>query len=572
VKRFGSGILGNQRGIALVVSLLLLVVLTGIGTAVLVMARMDAAVSGSYRVQRTGEAAADAALELSMAMIFKRHPLLSLPVSLDPAWTGTGDVLYQDGDLDVTLAAAYKEENNINYNNTETYADEFVRYGRDYNYGSSFRNTGRQPVYTVTVRDNVTQASAQADVIATVGYTSPSALFVKGQIDVRKDNWANEETIEIISDGSRPAIATTSDASQVFIQRALTVPASPGGAPVEMMLTTDQAGGDILYRINWCPDPDPTSPTWVNPNCAADPYPRNCWWAAWVAWCGQFNGNTPNPFGDDLLPNDYNYLHPDVFDDAAILAEIGGGNYAKAREMEFILTGVGDRDVAAASLNADPTLFVFDQSNPAVIQYNYAMPGDGTLEYMVGADFSDFRDLADIVLVGNENVPFFTGAGAPVTWDHGKNVTGMSFGTQAAPQVVFVESNMNDDGTYIGGMNRLALVTTAGARVQGHGILVVNGDLIIQGTIDWTGLMIVRGDLYFWPWAGGGVPDRSDASLSTTWKGWIMVGGNLQLKTMYGGSIYLGYDQGEAEAIEDIIEGAIPNRVLSWRRLYPIPD
>jgi hypothetical protein len=148
----------------------------------------------------------------------------------------------------------------------------------------------------------------------------------------------------------------------------------------------------------------------------------------------------------------------------------------------------------------------------------------------------------------------------------------MSFGTQAAPRVVFVESNMNDDGTYIAGKNRLALVTTAGARVQGHGILVVNGDLIVQGTVDWTGLMIVRGDLFFWPWSGGGVPDRSDASLSTTWRGWIMVGGALELKTFYGGSIYLGYEEGEAAMIEEVVEGAIPNRVLSWRRLYPIPD
>ncbi|MFC1656951.1 hypothetical protein ACFL2P_00050 [Candidatus Moduliflexota bacterium] len=564
--------LGNEKGVALVLSLLFLVVLTGFGTAVLMMAEMDTAVSGGYRVQRTGEAATDAALELAMAMIFTYQPQMSLPLNIDPSWAGSGNILFQDGDLDVTLSAVYKAEDNINYNDSETYPDEIVRYGRDYNYGSSFRSTGRQPVYTVTLTDNITGAGAQADVVASLGYQSPAALFVKGQVEIKKDNWATEETIEITSDGGRPAIATAVDASQVFIQRAVAVPASPGGAPAELMLTTDQNGDGILYRINWCPDADPVNPTYVNPDCNADPYPRNCWWAAWVDWCGQFNGNTPNPFGDDLLPDNYNYLHPDVYDDGSVAVEVAGGNYAKAREMEFILVGVGERDSPAAALNADPGLFNFDKTSPSVIQYSYAMPGDGTIQAMVGADFTDLRDVADTVIVGNENVPFFTGAGTPISWDHGKNLTGMSFGTAAAPQIVFVESNMNDDGTYIGGKNRLALVTNAGSRVQGHGILVVNGDVIIQGSIDWTGLMIVRGDLFFWPWSGGDIPDRSDASLSTTWKGWVMVGGNLELKTYYGGSIYLGYNADEAAAIEDLILSTVPNRVLSWRKLYPIPD
>jgi hypothetical protein len=571
-KRVRGGIgktLGNQRGVALVVSLLVLVVLTGLGVAALMMAEMDTAISGSYRVQRTGEAAADAALELAMAMIFTRHPQMSLPISIDPTWTGSGDVTYQDGDLDVTVSTLYKAEDNINYNDGETYPDEIVRYGRDYNYGSSHRTTGRQPVYTVTITDNVSGGQAQADVIASVGYQSPAALFVKGQVEIRKDNWATEETIEIVSDGSRPALATAVDSTQVFIQRA-TATAQQG--PVELRNYNDQDGNLYLHRINWCPDADPVNPNWVNPDCNADPYPRNCWWAAWLAFCGQFNGTTPLATGDDLLPDNYNYLHPDVYDDGSVAIEVAGGGYAKARDMEFILLGIGDRDALSNELDADPTLFNFDQASASVIQYVYPMPGDGTIEAMVGTDFTDFRALADTVVVGNENVPFFTGAGAPISWDHGKNLTGMSFGTQGAPQVVFFESNMNDDGTYIGGKNALALVTSAGTRVQGYGVLVVNGDVIIQGNIDWKGLMLIRGNLLFWPWAGGDIADRSDGSLSTTWRGWIMIGGNLELKTFYGGSVYLGYEEGEAAAIEDIIETAIPNRVLSWRKLYPIPD
>jgi len=562
-------ILGNEKGVALVISLLILVVLTGMGVAVLMMAEMDGAVSGSYRVQRTGEAATDGALEMAMAMIFNNHAQMSLPININAGWSGSGDVIYQDGDMDVTVSAAYKLEDTINYNDGESYADEIVRYGRDYNYGNAMRNTGRQPVYTVTMADNVTGGRAQADVIAALGYQTPSALFVKGQVNIRRDNWVTEETIEITSDGSRPALATAVDAGQVFIQRAV---ATAQQGPVELWNYTDQDGNLWLYRINWCPDANPVNPTYVNPDCNADPYPRTCWWAGWLDYCPQFNGQTPLASGDNLLPDDYNYLHPDVYDEVSAAGEVALGNHAKAREMQFILLGAGNRDEPQATLDADPGLFNFDRSSPAVVQYSYSMPGDGTLQAMIGADFTDFRDLADTVIVGDETVPFFVGAGAPVAWDHGKNLTGMSFGTAATPQIVFFESNMNDDGTYIGGTNELALVTDAGTKVQGFGILVVNGDLIIQGSIDWKGLMLVRGDLSFWPWAGGDIADRSDATLSTTWKGWIMVGGNLDLKTFYGGSIFLGYEEGEAAAIEAIIEGAIPNRVLSWRKLYPIPD
>jgi len=143
----------------------------------------------------------------------------------------------------------------------------------------------------------------------------------------------------------------------------------------------------------------------------------------------------------------------------------------------------------------------------------------------------------------------------------------MSFGTQGAPQVVFFESNMNDDGTYIGGQRELTLVTTGGA-VQGYGILIINGDANIQGSIDWTGLMIVRGNLVFRPWQGGTAAARSDATLKSDWSGWIMIGANMELWTWYGGTIILGYTTTDAANIKGIIAASIPHKILSWRKVY----
>jgi Tfp pilus assembly protein PilX len=74
--RYFPKTLRGQEGVALIISLIILVLITGLGIGAIMYARMDASVSGYYRAQREAEVAADSALELAMAMIFSDDPLL----------------------------------------------------------------------------------------------------------------------------------------------------------------------------------------------------------------------------------------------------------------------------------------------------------------------------------------------------------------------------------------------------------------------------------------------------------------------------------------------------------------
>jgi formylmethanofuran dehydrogenase subunit C len=132
-----------------------------------------------------------------------------------------------------------------------------------------------------------------------------------------------------------------------------------------------------------------------------------------------------------------------------------------------------------------------------------------------------------------------------------------------------MNSNKNLDGT-ANGHARLALVTNPGTQMSGYGILVINGDVDVFGSINWRGLMIVRGNLFFRPWQGGNWCNRSDATLASTWDGYIMVEGDLDLLTLAGGTIILGYGGpgSSAATIKGIISAAIERKTLSWRRTY----
>jgi hypothetical protein len=513
----------GERGMALVITMLILTLITAMGLSAMMMANMDATVTGYHRSQRTGEIAVDGALELTMAMLFGDEPSLNLPIGIDDTWPGTGDIVYRDGDLDVTLNINYKLEDSINYNVIEGYPDEVVRYGQDYNYAGAQKLIGKQPVYTVSLVDNRTGTRAEADLISQLGFKTPAAIFPMGdtQILMRKNPWGTEEMIEITSGAGTPALATTLGPGSVLIQHAVSTSCTG-------TIVTDQPAGESWERCNYTDNAG-----------ATHDYARH-----------QTAGT---------------YLYEQLFTDAQITAATVPGNFNAAREMQFCLLGVGDRTAdlnGAADINAAKLIFNFDQTDPAVVLYNYDMQGT-TLEEMIGASFADFRGLADPVLSGDESV-YDVAAGANVP---GKNLSGMTFGTVAAPQIVFFEGNMDDDGNYTGDPT-LTLVTTAGTQVQGYGILVINGDANIQGSINWTGLMLVRGDMVFKPYQGGSNNDRSDFTLATRWKGWIMIGKDLDLWTYWGGTIILGYTSAESTAIKGIISAAIPHKVLNWRKMY----
>ena len=174
---------------------------------------MDLMLAGNYRVQRTAEAAADGALDLVKAMIYGNAPLLNLPLSI-PADRRRGGLArtatYADPNIDVTFTIKYKQEDNINFNAGETYPDEVVRYGKDYNYQSAQKVIGKQPVYTATFTDNKTGVKGEADLISTIGFTTPAALFCGGKVHMQKYQWATEESIEVTAGIGTPAVATAS--------------------------------------------------------------------------------------------------------------------------------------------------------------------------------------------------------------------------------------------------------------------------------------------------------------------------------------------------------------------------
>ena len=80
--------------------------------------------------------------------------------------------------------------------------------------------------------------------------------------------------------------------------------------------------------------------------------------------------------------------------------------------------------------------------------------------------------------------------------------------------------------------------------------------------------MLIKGNLQFRPWQGGTQAARSGPELATQWNGFIIIGGNLDLWTYWGGSIILGYSSADVAAIKGIISSTVPHKVLSWRRMY----
>ena len=73
----GAAPLGSEGGFALIGALLVMVLVTALGSAALFLAQMDLMLAGNYRVQRTAEASADGALDLVKAMIFSNAPQLN---------------------------------------------------------------------------------------------------------------------------------------------------------------------------------------------------------------------------------------------------------------------------------------------------------------------------------------------------------------------------------------------------------------------------------------------------------------------------------------------------------------
>jgi len=180
------------------------------------------------------------------------------------------------------------------------------------------------------------------------------------------------------------------------------------------------------------------------------------------------------------------------------------------------------------------------------------------LETMFGQSFADLKSLADQEFTCTSTVNLPTGGSS----NYGCNLSGVNLGTSAAPQVVYFNGTGNN--------NRVALVTNAGTQVSGFGILVIDGDAgaDIVGSINWRGLMIIKGNLQFRPWQGGSNAARSGPELATQWNGFIIIGGNLDLWTYWGGSIILGYGSSEVAAIKGVISSTVPHKVLSWRRAY----
>jgi len=626
--------LGSESGFALIGALLVMVLVTALGSAAIFQSQFDLMLAGNYRVQRTAEVAADGALELVKGMIYGNTPTLYLPLSIPadaacardwragPDQNGDcvgnvdgGGVSYSDTDIDVTITIKYKLEDNINYYNPAPGppapppppVDKVVRYGKDYNYQSAQKDSGKQPVYTVTFSDNKTGVKAEADLIATLGFRTPSAIFTRGKALMYKWGNAAQERQELTSGMDspgvgKPALATSlaKSSANVFIQYAKTVhgsatpnraaayahndrqhtatEADPWGRLTRCfthMSYTDQNDGSGYYDIPsqyWSATINPPDPA-TNAHVAllTPPYPASAY------------PTPPNP-PTPLAPL-YNYTADDVYTKTENDNDYAAGLRNRARDHQFILLGLGDKTKnldAAASAAAAKEIFNFDQDDLKVVEYNHVMPtpGSGTcptgwlaIECMMGARFTDLQALADRTLpdallpLTAQTCPDDTGG------TYGCNALDLSnqtFGTAALPQVVYINSNGISDPAAANLTTAVKLVTTMGTQMQGYGVLVINGDAQIFGSINWRGLMLVRGSLFFRPWQGGNWCNRSDTSLMSTWDGFVMIGGDLNMLTLAGGTLILGYGSPDSSAaqIKGVISSTIPHKVLSWRRTY----
>ncbi len=183
--------------------------------------------------------------------------------------------------------------------------------------------------------------------------------------------------------------------------------------------------------------------------------------------------------------------------------------------------------------------FILTQSgtdfNPAhtnVINTSYTIPTSRDITNMIGCSFSNYSAVADVVI---PNATYTVQNGVTVPDDYGNTTTAnnvfdgsnKTFGSMANSQTIYFKSNMNAAGAYIPGASRIVLESSANTQMNGTGILVINGDAEIIGSINWTGVMIVRGNLAFRPWQGGDWCNQSGPNLSSKWDGLIVVGGDL---------------------------------------------
>lgn len=624
-----GGLRLTERGFAMIGALLVVAMVTALGSAAFFLANLDLKLAVNYRTQRTAEAAADGALDLVKAMIFGNEPTLVLPLGIPAtaaaagAWRagadtngdGVGDGFrYADENLDVAVTIKYKLEDNINYYDPDPGppappahpVDAVVRYGRDYRYQDAQRERGKQPVYTVTFADNRTGVKGEADLISTIGFRTPAALFCGGKVHMQKYQWATEESIEVTSGSGTPAVATASTISgDITIETVresttfsgattLTAAAAAGAATLTVANTANfPLSGQIMVGnriVTYTGRPDATHFT----GCVGAPAAAAGTFVNVTSGSRSYNAvNSSGTTGIGYAVNS-SYLHQRVYRPSEVQASKAAGLYKQARESVHILLGIGDRNAdtdaayaaagggsagatAANALfrfynrSADSTSTVYDLpvafnnavSPPQcseVVCYNFQMPAAQpsltSLESMFGQSFADIKTLADQVFTCTSTVALPTGGSSA----YGCNLSGVSLGSVAQPQVVYF------NGT--GNTNPLALVTDAGTQVSGYGILIIDGDADIIGSINWRGLMLIRGDLRFRPWQGGSAAVRSGPELATQWNGFLIIGGDLDLWTYWGGSIILGYSSNDVASIKGIISSTVPHKVLSWRRTY----
>jgi hypothetical protein len=637
---------GPEAGFALIGALLVLVLVTALGSAAVFFAQFDLMLAGNNRVQRTAEVAADGALDLVKAMIYGNTAQLNLPLSIPGtdaaalAWRagtdtngdGIGDgFTYADSGIDVSVTVRYKQEDTLNFYNPDPGpptppahpVDHVVRYGRDYNFQGAQKLIGRQPVYTATFVDNKTGVKGEADLISTIGFTTPSALFCGGKVHMQKYQWATEESIEVTAGAGTPAVATAAHTnasitietvreSTTFTGTTTVAAAAAAGATSLTVASTTgfTAPYQLMYGINkyliTCAGRDATHFT----GCTGLPAP------AVVGTFVNVTSKSTNPSYVAVNPSSTNeyavnssYLHQRVYRPAEVQASKVAGLYDQARDSVHVLLGVGDRlagldsaftaagggSAGAAAANArfrfynpsaDSASSVYDvpvafnnsvspHQCSGIVCYDYAMPAGATpqaqLEAMFGQSFADLRSLADHPAFScTSTVSLPTGGSS----NYGCNLTTIFnedhtadgilanevFGTPTKPRVTYF------NGT--GNTNPVSLVTDAGTQVSGFGILIIDGDADIVGSINWRGLMLIRGDLQFRPWQGGTQALRSGPALATRWNGFLIIGGDLDLWTYWGGSIILGYSSADVAAIKGIISSTVPHKVLSWRRSY----
>ena len=354
---------GSEGGFALIGALLVVVLVTALGGAAVFLAQMDLMLAGNYRVQRTAEVAADGALDLVKAMIFSNSPQLTLPLSIPAdgtAATWSRTISHSEPDIDVTYTIRYKQEDNINFKGADAYPnDEVVRYGKDYNYQGAQKVLGKQPVYTVTFSDNRTGVKGEADLISTIGFNTPAALFCGGTVHMQKYAWATEESIEVTAGSGTPAVATAStNAANITIETVkesttftgtttLAAAALAGAATITVTNnatynTTDfPASGQLILGNSLVSYTAKTATQFTG--CTGVP-------AAAIGTFVNVTSKSPNPSYNAVNPTNSNeyavnpsYLHQRVYRPSAVEASKVAGLYNQARESAHILLGVGNR-------------------------------------------------------------------------------------------------------------------------------------------------------------------------------------------------------------------------------------